>query len=226
MSRARAKVISWGRSRALLEATLVTVVIVVALPLMDRLSPRPAIPDLARTVETMAPPPPPPPPALELPDTAHTVAAPLPRLDAVHPSLDVIPPTAAQLPVLAVGPAVDSLVVDFAVRGDARWATAGLVFDVRDADQPPQPLARFAPLYPPRARLRRIEGEVQVEFVVTATGGVEDPVVVHAEPADVFEGPALQAIRRWRFEPGRKGGQAVAVRVRQKLTFTLDEDGP
>lgn len=105
----------------------------------------------------------------------------------------------------------------------AAIGTADMVFDVSQADAMPRPLARLTPMYPPRARLRRIEGDVVVEFVVTPQGSVSAAEVVYAQPPDMFDQTALQAVKHWRFEPGVKDGQPVAVRVRQKLTFRLEE---
>jgi len=30
---------------------------------------------------------------------------------------------------------------------------------------------------------------------------------------------ALDAIRKWKFEPGRRGGKPVSFRIRQKMSF-------
>jgi protein TonB len=38
-----------------------------------------------------------------------------------------------------------------------------------------------------------------------------------SDPA--FEAPALQAVRRWRFEPGKRNGQSVAFKMRAPITF-------
>ena len=34
-----------------------------------------------------------------------------------------------------------------------------------------------------------------------------------------FEQPALQAVRRWRFEPGKRGGKPVSFKMRVPITF-------
>ncbi len=75
--------------------------------------------------------------------------------------------------------------------------------------------------YPPQARQRRIEGWVELEFAVSAQGKVGDIRVINSEPARVFDREAQRAAARWRFEPRRENGVAVATRVRKTLSFKL-----
>jgi protein TonB len=37
-----------------------------------------------------------------------------------------------------------------------------------------------------------------------------------------FEEPTLRAIAKWRFEPGRRGGQIVRFRMQVPVVFKLD----
>lgn len=89
-------------------------------------------------------------------------------------------------------------------------------------DDPPRPLVRLKPLYPSSARLQRIEGYVLVEFVVSDQGRTRDLRVIESEPASLFDAAALQAVRRWRFEPGQFRGKPVNTRVRQRIVFELE----
>ncbi|MGQ0385293.1 MAG: energy transducer TonB [Gammaproteobacteria bacterium] len=59
---------------------------------------------------------------------------------------------------------------------------------------------RPAPAYPPTLLAGRVEGYVEVEFEVTTTGAVRQARVINAMPRGEFEGAALAAIRRWRFD--------------------------
>lgn len=88
-------------------------------------------------------------------------------------------------------------------------------------DRAPTPRVRAEPVYPYRARQRGVEGFVELAFVVTETGRVREERVVGGAPQGVFEEAALQAVRRWRFDPARKDGEAVPVRVTIKLRFDL-----
>ncbi|MBV9346215.1 MAG: energy transducer TonB [Gammaproteobacteria bacterium] len=44
--------------------------------------------------------------------------------------------------------------------------------------------------------------------------------VVAAEPAGVFESAAIDAVRRWRYEPVRRDGASVAQPARLRVRFT------
>ena len=84
------------------------------------------------------------------------------------------------------------------------------------------PLVRVDPQYPPKARQRRIEGWVDIEFTIGAAGTVANPKVIGAQPPGVFEQSALRAIRRWRYNPKIVDGEAVErpgqrVRIRFEL---------
>jgi protein TonB len=84
------------------------------------------------------------------------------------------------------------------------------------------PLVRVDPEYPPRAKQRRIEGWVDVEFTIGPAGTVENPKVIGASPPGVFEQATLRAVRRYRYSAMIVDGVAVArhgiqLRIRFKL---------
>lgn len=83
------------------------------------------------------------------------------------------------------------------------------------------PLERFPPKYPMRAAKRHIEGWVKIEFTITKDGAVTDAVVVEAEPAEIFDDAALQAISKWKFKGKIVDGVAVTQRAVQTLQFKL-----
>jgi len=85
------------------------------------------------------------------------------------------------------------------------------------------PLTMLPPQYPPSALMRGTEGWVQVSFLVTEEGFVEDPVVIDAKPKSTFDDAAMAAALRWRFRPVVQGGQAVAVRAYMQIDFTLPD---
>lgn len=164
---------------------------------------------------------PPPPQPVTLPDAppAPEAAAPVPL---------------PELPLPAPPPPLPSLtaVAMPAVFTPTAWTTdplrmapmappAPAIFEIGGVDQPPVPRSQLRPLYPPRARLHRIEGWVDLEFVVTAEGDVEQVRVIAAQPDDIFERSAVQAAARWRFTPGRHQNKPVPVRVRQRISFEL-----
>ena len=86
------------------------------------------------------------------------------------------------------------------------------------------PVVRVIPDYPPREQTRGVEGWVQIQFAVTSTGTVRDPIVVAAEPRGVFDEAALKAIARWRYNPRIDGGVAVErVGLQTVIKFELHD---
>lgn len=90
-------------------------------------------------------------------------------------------------------------------------------------DSAPQYRARPAPEYPFSARQTGQEGEVVVEFDVDATGRVAAARVLRSSDR-IFEEPAVRAVRKWRFEPGRRDGRVVAFRMTVPVVFRLSDD--
>lgn len=91
------------------------------------------------------------------------------------------------------------------------------------ADRPARPVSRPAPRYPSAARRNRTEGFVRVRLRVDPDGRVEDVVVVESEPPGVFDRVALEAARRYRFEPATRNGQAVESTLEQRIVFRLQQ---
>jgi protein TonB len=84
---------------------------------------------------------------------------------------------------------------------------------------PPRPLpdACLPPTYPSRAR--GAAGTVRLRIAVGADGLVEGITVAASSGHVVLDEAALAAVRFWRFEPARAGGEAVAAAVLQPVTF-------
>ena len=87
-------------------------------------------------------------------------------------------------------------------------------------DREPHAKVQIAPDYPARMRLEGIEGSVTVEFEVNAAGTVVTARVVRSTHRE-FEAPALRAVLRWRFEPGRRFGRAVPFHMTIPIQFTI-----
>jgi periplasmic protein TonB len=84
------------------------------------------------------------------------------------------------------------------------------------------PIVKVQPRYPSRALSRGIEGYVIVEFTVTKNGSVRDPVVVDAEPANIFNRAATKAALKFKYKPRVIDGEPVEVPgVRNKITFAI-----
>jgi len=84
------------------------------------------------------------------------------------------------------------------------------------------PIVKVAPIYPRRAQTRGIEGYVVLEFVVTTTGAVRDPVVVEAKPPGIFDRAATNAALKFKYKPKVVNGEPIEVPgVRNRITFEL-----
>ena len=64
-----------------------------------------------------------------------------------------------------------------------------------------RPLSMPPPRYPPEALRAGTSGEVQVEFTVGTDGSVTAARVVRSNPARIFDREAVNAVRKWRFQP-------------------------
>lgn len=95
-----------------------------------------------------------------------------------------------------------------------------MVFEISDLDQAPVPLVRIAPVYPPELKRNRVQGTVNVVFIVDELGNVKRPSIESSSNRE-FNENALKAVRQWKFEPGEKDNRKVKTRVRLPLSFTL-----
>jgi protein TonB len=96
------------------------------------------------------------------------------------------------------------------------------LFNVGDLDQQPVARVRPAPTYPYDMRRAGINGTVVVEFIINTEGDVIQTQIVRSSHRE-FEMPAIQAVSKWKFKPGRKGGRVVNVRASQLLEFNATE---
>ena len=134
------------------------------------------------------------------------------------------PPPAPEMPRMAFNAGgVDNNVAQLTPMLDARGAMSRMTMSA-GSDRDVIPLVRIAPDYPPRALSRGLEGWVQVQFTITPTGQVKDPIVVNADPKNIFDDAALKAIARWRYNPKVEGGVAVErVGVQTIIRFQLEQ---
>ncbi len=85
------------------------------------------------------------------------------------------------------------------------------------------PIVRVAPVYPARALSRGLEGYVDLEFTVTTTGTVRDPVVIFST-SSLFERAATTAVLKFKYKPRVVDGVPVDVPgVKTRITFRLED---
>ena len=86
----------------------------------------------------------------------------------------------------------------------------------------PRVVREVKPNYTPEAKAQKIQGSVWLKIIVGASGDVTDVVVNRSLDAEYgLDQAAMDAAWQWKFKPGMKDGQPVAVRVTLELTFTL-----
>ncbi|MTI63284.1 energy transducer TonB [Methylophaga sp.] len=162
-----------------------------------------------RELPKKPPPPeePPPPPETPAPQTDKP-EPPKPQLDV--PQIDV-PMNITGGPYLG----------DFAKAPKAAPAPAPQPVQGPIIDNEVVPLVRIPPQYPRVAARRGIEGVVTVQFIITKDGTVRDAKVIKAEPSNVFNDEAIEAVLKWKFKPKLVEGQPVERQATQEIEFKL-----
>lgn len=92
-------------------------------------------------------------------------------------------------------------------------------FALSELDQRPQALQQVLPRYPSELRRRKVQGTVEVVFLVDTDGRVMEPKV-DKTTNEAFNQPALEAVRQWKFEAGTKEGKKVRFKMRVPITFS------
>lgn len=138
----------------------------------------------------------------EKPEDPETPPPPMPEPDFQQPDVS---PSALNMAAPKVAPTLD-------VKGVGGFVSDGEYL----------PIVKVQPQYPSRALSRGIEGYVIVEFTVTTNGSVRDPIVVEAEPANIFDSAAIKAALKFKYKPRVIDGEPVEVPgVRNKITFAI-----
>jgi periplasmic protein TonB len=90
---------------------------------------------------------------------------------------------------------------------------------VMDYDAPPRPIKMTKPEYPQDAFVKKIEGTVEVEFLIGIDGRVLSARVTKSVP--MLDAEAIRTVRQWVFTPAMKGGRAVATIARAPVQFHI-----
>ena len=77
------------------------------------------------------------------------------------------------------------------------------------------------PNYPALARKRGQEGAVILQVLVNREGRVDDLQIDTSSNFSLLDRAALSAIRKWSFEPGRRGKERIPMWVKVPVTFKL-----
>jgi periplasmic protein TonB len=85
---------------------------------------------------------------------------------------------------------------------------------------PPRAIYAPDPEFSEEARKAKFQGTVVLWFTVGADGRTHE-VRIQRSLGMGLDQKAIEAIRQWRFEPGRKDGIPVAVQVNIEVSFVL-----
>lgn len=90
-------------------------------------------------------------------------------------------------------------------------------------DRAPEPIARVAPNYPKELSDQGIVGRVPVVFYVDESGRARMPVSTNdAHP--VLAALAAEAVKLWQFDPPKRRGRPVMIRVSTDFVFVPREE--
>jgi TonB family protein len=116
-------------------------------------------------------------------------ASPNGELQGIATNSDVVPPPAPAAPPLRLG---------------------GMV-------RPPKLISSVLPVYPPIARSNGIEGSVVVDTSIGPAGNVVATKVISGPP--VLRQAAIDALRRWKYQPGLLNGEPVTAQITVTIQF-------
>ena len=146
---------------------------------------------------------------------------------------DFAPPMQNDVPTMATDtsfvqklqpPAPEGMQVKNAIvipQNNTGWGKGVEVFDISKLDQVPVPILQTRPQYPFEMRRDGISGQVVVDFIVDTTGTVRNAYAASSSQHE-FEASAVEAVSKWRFRPGKKGGRAVNTHMQVPIVFTLN----
>lgn len=176
--------------------------------ILTAVRPPPAVP----AVET-----PEPPPVAVLDDSA-PAAQPLPPQRRIEPKPQPRQEIAEPLPEPVENPPVQTppeIETAATAQPEAAPAVTAPRFEADYLDNPP-------PAYPRLSRRLREEGEVELRVRVDAAGRAVTVELARSSGSARLDQAALHAVRNWRFEPARRGRQAVEAWVRVPILFKLE----
>lgn len=201
--------------RVVLGTVALTLIFFLILPFMQTIN-KPLTSNLMlQSVDTVNVPPPPPPPQEEPEEE--------PEQEEVKPEFveDMQPLNLSQLELALNNGISDGLFGgDFAVKLNTVVSPTDNVeslFSMADLDQRPRIIYQPSPVLNAKVR-KKAPGTVYIIFIVDESGRVVKPVIQRSSDP-VFEKPALAAVRRWKFEPGKRNGKSVRFRMRVPITF-------
>jgi len=116
---------------------------------------------------------------------------------------------------VAVAPTPSAATVEAPPKAAAEPVVEAPRFNAAYLNNPP-------PGYPLAARRRGIEGRVMVRAEVLADGTCNRVELKKTSGYDLLDQAALEAVKKWRFVPARRGSQSITAWVEVPITFKLE----
>lgn len=197
-------------------AVALTLAFFLVLPMIQAINARESDNEIIVDFDTPNLPPPPPPTQEEEPEPEPEEEEPPPELNEEPQPLDL-----SQLE-LALNPSFGGggWGADFTLELDniaGNSEAMDEIFTLADLDQKPRVIYQPGPNVGDRVR-RKAPGTAYVLFIVNESGRVEN-ARIQSSTDPIFERPALDAVKQWKFEPGRRKGEAVSFRMRVPITI-------
>lgn len=89
-----------------------------------------------------------------------------------------------------------------------------------DTRSSPVAIRTVSPEHPPELRQKLINGDAEVECLITEEGRVAETRVTAASQPE-FGAAAMAAARQWEFKPAERNGTPIAMRVRIPFAFQM-----
>lgn len=177
----------------------VSALLFLAIPLTQIFTEYKKNPEEIEAIE-IATPPPPPPPDDEPPPPEPEQEEPPPELDTPQPPISLEQLDMALNPGTGGALTGDFALPSFDVSGQDLGGVE--IFDIMDADKKPVPIKQVEP------RTRGQKGSVVLRFTVDQYGKVQN-IRVHQSTNPKLNQACIDAVRRWEFTPGEKGGRTI-----------------
>jgi len=196
-----------------------TLAFFLVLPLMQTLT-KPSDTDLiVQNIDTAQLDEPPPPPEEEQEEEEPEPEEAPPELTDEAPPLDLSQLEVALNPGFGEGMADGDFAINLssAANSGGQSQDVDALFSIADLDQKPRAVYQPGPQITKEMRAKA-PGTVHIIFIVDQRGRVENPIVQNSTDP-VFDRAALNAIKQWKFEPGKRSGEPVKFRMRVPITF-------
>jgi len=128
-----------------------------------------------------------------------------------------------RVPDAAKGKDLVTLAEFFLVDGKFRWNATVEFFPFQPPAKrsvvPPRVVKKVPPEYPEEAKRNKVEGTVKLQVILRKDGTVAVQNVVEGDP--ILAPAAIEAVKRWRYEPTQLDGKPVDVQTTIEVNFTL-----